>query len=168
MRFEIERTIDAEPGLVFDRASSFADTPRFISGITACEVLTEGPVGVGTRFRETRRMFGREATEEMEVTRFERPAGYTLECTNHGCHYKSDLDFAATADGGTRVSMSFDARPLNLFARIMAFLTSPLTRRIATECGKDIDDLKRSVEIDGAFIGETEKNLTKNEGKVVG
>ncbi len=36
-----------------------------IPGITALEVLTDGPFGEGTRWRETRLMFKKEATEEM-------------------------------------------------------------------------------------------------------
>ena len=40
-----------------------------IRGIERLEVLTDGPVGKGTRFRETRIMFRREATEEHRVRR---------------------------------------------------------------------------------------------------
>src|SRR5690606_37405975 len=35
------------------------------------ERLTEGPFGVGTAFRETRRMFGRDSTEHFEVVGYE-------------------------------------------------------------------------------------------------
>jgi hypothetical protein len=40
-------------------------------GLVRMEVLTDSDYGVGTRWREVRRMFGREAAEEFEVTGLE-------------------------------------------------------------------------------------------------
>jgi len=43
---------------------------KAVPGITSVEFLSETRSGVGTRFRETRVMNGREATVELEVTEF--------------------------------------------------------------------------------------------------
>jgi hypothetical protein len=51
-----------------------------VDGIQKLEKLTDGPVGLGTRFRETRRMFRKEAAEEMEFTAFEPGRSYGVCC----------------------------------------------------------------------------------------
>ena len=75
-----------------------------IQAIVKLEVLTDGPVGLGTRFRETRIMFKKEATEEMEITAWDPPNSYTTEADGCGCHYTTV--FTCERDGdGTKVTM---------------------------------------------------------------
>ena len=51
----LSKTIDAEPAEVFDRITDLHNAAERIEAITHLEVLTEGPIGAGTRFRETPR-----------------------------------------------------------------------------------------------------------------
>lgn len=144
--------IAAPVDVVFDRCTdlhSWADT---ITAIQKIEVLTEGPVGVGTRFRETRKMFGREATEEMEYLEFERPSSYLLGAESNGCRYRTRFLFESVGDGGdrTKLTFEFNAEPLNLFARIMSFLMKPLVKKIMGEVKKDLEDVRRVCESPGA------------------
>lgn len=141
----ISRTIPAPRSEVFARLSNFPQAADTIGAITQVEMLTEGEVGVGTRFRETRTVFGREATEEMEVTAFEAPRSYTLEAESHGAHYVSTFTLDETP-GGTEVTLSFTATPLTVFAKIMSFLTKPMLKTVMKECAKDLDDVARSFE----------------------
>ena len=108
-------------------------------------MLTDGPVRLGTRFKETRVMFGKEATETMEVVEFKPPHGYALGCQSHGCRYRSDFQFKPNA-GGTRVEMTFEATPRTLLARMMGFLTAPMIKGVAKCMEKDLEDLKASLE----------------------
>ena len=71
--------VQAPPEATFDAFTDLRSAPDRIEAITALEVLGDGPVGVGTRFRETRVVFKREATEEMEITAFDRPNSYAVE-----------------------------------------------------------------------------------------
>lgn len=64
----VERVIRASPERVWEALTDLQGTERVLSGVERIEVLTEGGFAVGTRWRETRRMLGREATEEMYVT----------------------------------------------------------------------------------------------------
>src|SRR5437016_2004343 len=79
--FTISKQIDAPLDTVFGLFTNLAEAPRRIKGIKNLEVLTPGPVGVGTRFKETRVMFGRDCTEEMQITAFE--PGRLCEITSH-------------------------------------------------------------------------------------
>ncbi|MDA8016215.1 MAG: SRPBCC family protein [Thermoanaerobaculia bacterium] len=141
----LSRTIAAPRNEVFARLSDFPKAAETISAITRIEMLTEGDVGVGTRFKETRKVFGREATEEMEVTRFDPPRSYTLEAESHGAHYVSTFTLEETSDG-TEVELVFRATPLTLLAKFMSFLTKPMMRKAMQECAKDLEDVARSFE----------------------
>ncbi len=90
-----------------------------IPQITALEVLTEGPVGKGTRWRETRLMYKKEAVEEMEITSMEPSRQYTVEANSHGMLYQTVFDFEEEA-GGTRVTWTFHSTPQSFGSKIMA------------------------------------------------
>ena len=70
----VTETVAAPAARVFERATDIRSWQDTIDAIDRIEMLAEGPAGVGTRFRETRTMMGKEAREEMEVTAFEPPA----------------------------------------------------------------------------------------------
>src|SRR5262245_3572719 len=114
------RHVNAPPDRVFAVAADLRRTSAVISGIKRLEVLGDGPIGRGTRFRETRLMFGREATEEMEIVEFDPPRGYAIGCESCGCRYRSEFRFRP-ADGGTDMEMTFNAVPLTFAARVMGF-----------------------------------------------
>ena len=90
-----------------------------IPEITSIEVLSDGPFGEGFRWRETRLMFKKEATEEMWVTGFDPPRSYTVEAESHGSHYGTLFTFEPI-DEGTRVTWTFKATPRSLMAKILA------------------------------------------------
>ncbi|HZW10870.1 MAG TPA: SRPBCC family protein [Phycisphaerales bacterium] len=149
-RFETSTHVDGPPQRVFEQITDLAGAPQRISGIKRLEVLTEGPVGKGTRWRETRVMFGREATEEMEITDFRPGESYTCEAENCGCLYRCTLAVAPEG-GGSRLSASLEATPTTFMARLMSALTMPLMRKAVVKAfDKDLADIKASVESGGA------------------
>ena len=130
---------------VFDAFVDIEHWSNRISGITRVEMLTQGAVGVGTRFRETRIMFKKEATEEMEITALDPSHSYTLGCESNGCRYKSDFIFTEEGNG-TALEMTFEATPLTFTAKVMSILMKPMMKKMVEMCSKDLDDLKASVE----------------------
>ena len=143
---EVSKQIQAGVDEVFAVFSDLEHCAERIDGIAKLEILSDGPVGLGTRWRETRVMFGKEATEVMEITQWQPPHSYLTEAKSHGSHYLSEFRFEPQ-DGGTLVTMTFQARPLTLFARIMGFLMGPVMRGSIVKCfNQDMDDLKRFLE----------------------
>jgi hypothetical protein len=141
----LKQYIAAPPEKVFDHLTDFRRAPEYVRGIKKVELLTDGPVGVGTRFKETRIMFKREATETMEVTAFERPRGYTLTCESCGCQSVSTFCLVGRGSG-TDVEMNLEVKGLTLFGRIMGFLMRPMMKMCMKEIAKDLEDIKRAVE----------------------
>ena len=144
--FTLTKQVDAPVETVFDIASDLERLPEVIEGITKMEVVTEGPVGVGTRFRETRVMMKREHTEEMEITRFDRPGGYRSVAHNCGCRYDTDFLFTDDGKGGCQIEMRFEATPLRLVARLMGFLMGFMMNSCKKLTEKDLDDIKAAAE----------------------
>jgi uncharacterized protein YndB with AHSA1/START domain len=141
-----ERTINAPREAVFAQFTDLEHAPQRISGIDELEILTDGPVGVGTRFRETRTMFGKQATEVMEFVAFDRPASYELHAESCGSRYRTRFEFEDDA-GGTRVRMHFHATPLTWPARIMGVITRPLFSGMLRRCiAQDLADLADACE----------------------
>lgn len=140
-----DRLIHAAPEVVFDVATSIETWPELDNPIVKVELLTPGPVGLGTRFRETRVIFRREASEEMEFVEWNRPLGYVLLAESHGSRYRTTFTLTPEGDS-TRLQMQFDATPLTFMAKIMSTLMKPLMKKMIDMCGKDLEAIKNHVE----------------------
>ena len=146
MKIACSEHVDAPVERVFAVASDIERAPEVILAITKMDMLTPGPVGVGTRFRETRIMFGKEATEVMEFTVFDPPRSYTLVADSHGCHYVSTFRFSPEA-GGTRVDFEFTGDAHSFGAKVMSAVMGPLMKGTMRKMlAKDLRELKRSAE----------------------
>lgn len=130
---------------VFDVFTDLRNAAGRIEGITELEVLTDGPVGRGTRFRETRMMFKKSWTEEMEITDFEPNGAYVVGCESCGSAYATTFRFSPD-DGGTRVDLDWEWKPLTFVAKLM----SPMGKLMSgsmTKCFEaDMNDLRRVIE----------------------
>lgn len=158
MRMFLSIHIDAPKEAVFAAASDFPNAAAFISAIDRVEMLTPAndgsPIGVGTRFKETRTMFGKQATETMEVTEFDPPRAYTLSALSCGVRYHSRVtvidETPGSGDSGCRLSFDIKGTPTTMTARVVGTLMSPLMKgamRKAME--KDMADIKQTIEDQG-------------------
>ncbi len=134
---------------VFDAISDLEHAADRITGIERVEVLTDGPMGVGTRWRETRVMFKKEHTEEMWVTEFDAPNGYRVNAESCGCLY--DTAMTVTPDGEEIIlEMSFTAKPRTFAAKLMMPLTKVMAGSMRKMTQQDLEDIKNFVESGGA------------------
>jgi carbon monoxide dehydrogenase subunit G len=145
MQIAVEATVNAPPDVVFQTTADIANWPKFISGIQAVELLTPGPVAAGMRFRETRTMFGKAATEEMTVAEFEPPRRFLLTAFNHGTAYRAEHTFAAEG-AGTRLRLAFEGRPVALAARLFIPLGWLFASSVRRQLEGDLADLKAEAE----------------------
>jgi len=145
MSVSVSRLIDAPPDRVFQLASDFARVPEHIPEIKRVEMLTDGPVGIGTRFKETRVMFGKEATETMEVTEFTPPRLYALRAESCGARYESTLRFEPDS-GGTLTTLDLTVTPVSFFARLMQPLGWMMKGMMVKCFAKDLEGLAKAAE----------------------
>ena len=144
----VSETIAAPPERVFALATDLHGAADRLSGIESIEVLTDGGFGVGTRWRETRKMMGKSATEEMWITACDPPRSYTAEAESCGCHYTSTLTFEPSGDE-TVVTFTFEGRPMTLLARLMAPLGTLMAGGLKKMIAEDLADLGRAATSSG-------------------
>jgi len=120
MELSTSRDVSAPADAVWSVLTDLEGAADRISGILEIEILEGGgDFGIGTKWRETRKMFGREATEVMEVTELEPGKSYTTEANSHGAHYRSKMSVEPVG-AGSRVTMTFAGEPHGTIAKVMA------------------------------------------------
>ncbi|MFG3498781.1 SRPBCC family protein [Streptomyces sp. NPDC047928] len=141
VRVVVERRIAASAGRVWEVLTDLEGMPAVLSGVDRVEVLTEGPFAVGTRWRETRRLFGKQAAEEMRVTVCEPPSRFVVEADSRGAHYVSEWVLAAGGPGSTTVRMTFTATPPGGLAGLLGRLLGGIgAKAVARTVAKDLAD----------------------------
>lgn len=143
----VERRIAAGQGPVWESLTDLRGMAQVLGSVTHVEVLTAGVFGVGTRWRETRRMFGKEATEEMWVTACEPPERYVVEAESHGTHYISEWRLLADGPTATTVRMTFtgvaSGGVTGLLAKVLGGVGA---RAVGKAVAKDLEDVAVAVE----------------------
>jgi uncharacterized protein YndB with AHSA1/START domain len=119
---------------------------RFVN-TDAAELLTEGPFGVGTRWRETRTVYGQSATVENCVTECEALRRYATEA-RVGARATTEFVFMPSTDGtNTSVRVSFQTRDGSLVYRLAEFLNRRKIRECVIENNtQDLTDLAHACE----------------------
>ena len=143
----VSRVVHAPAGTVWHVATDLEAAPQHMSAISRVDLLTgHAPFGVGTRWRETRKLMGREETEELVVTAVEGHESYTVEAESHGVHYVSTFRFEPLSADTTDLIMTFDGtptQPQSLFARLTGRVGTNMVRRTLD---KDLADLAAAAE----------------------
>lgn len=145
MKMTLSQEIAGPVEQVFQAFTDFPNAAERVSGITKVEMLTDGPVGVGTRFKETRVFMKREATEELEVTRFEPGREVALSAYSCGCDFLSTFQFTPI-EAGTRIDLTFESTPKTFFAKLMSPLGKLMMGPMKKCVQQDMDDLKQGIE----------------------
>jgi hypothetical protein len=145
MQFVLTKQVAAPPSAVFAVFADLEHAPGRVQAIIKLEIVTPGPVGVGTRFRETRKMFGKDCTEEMQITAFDPERSYEVLCQSCGAEYRTVFRFTPNV-AGTRVDVEFGTRALSFFAKVMkpmGFLMKGMMKKCIDQ---DLEDLKKAIE----------------------
>ena len=137
-RMIITRGIDAPIDSVFRIVADIHRFSQAIPHIVKVEILSEVQSGVGTRFRETRLMNGKEATTELEVTEYVENDRIRLVADSHGTVW--DTVFVVKSENGqTELTMTMDAKAHKLLPKLLNPMIMGMIRK-AVE--KDMDAVK--------------------------
>ena len=144
---QVSHDIKADPQVVWSIVVGMDDWADVIEAIESVERLDGGDgFGLGTTWRETRTMFGKKATEVMEVTEFEDGRRYATAAESHGSKYFSEIGVEPT-DGGCRITMKFRGEPQSTLAKVMDVTVGRLfmgaTRKALT---RDLADIGAAAE----------------------
>lgn len=132
---------------VWKAITDIENSATMISSIIAIDVLEKPESGfIGFKWKETRKMFGKEATEIMWVTDAVEREYYSTRAESHGSVYISRLSLIESA-GNTILTMSFYGEAKSFTAKILSALMGFFIKgSIEKELHKDLVDIKQYVE----------------------
>jgi uncharacterized protein YndB with AHSA1/START domain len=132
VRIEGDIVINRPPEEVFDLVADERNEPRFNPRMRRAELITKGPIGVGSRFRAEVASAGRPIEMVIEYTGFERPRRLASTTRMASMVVGYTLTFEPVA-GGTRMRWSGDLEPhgiLKLLGPLVAWMGRRQERRI--------------------------------------
>ena len=147
MNVSVDINISRSAAEVWAAITDIENCQDMISSIIDLEILDKPEEGVvGLKWKETRKMFGKEATETMWITEAVDSQYYYTRAENHGAIYTTKLSLAES-DGVTALSMTFSAEAETLGMKIMsAIMGLMLKRSMKQALQTDLEDIKRFVE----------------------
>lgn len=148
MKVSVSVNISKPKEAVWSAVTNIEQCVNMISSINAIEILNKPETGfIGFKWKETRTMFGKEATEIMWVTDAAENAFYTTCAQSHGSVYISHIS-VVEINNITTLSMSFTGEAQTTLAKILSAVMSPLIRKsMINALQKDLDDIKRYLEL---------------------
>jgi carbon monoxide dehydrogenase subunit G len=145
---EIHQDVAAPADVVWELITDIEHCPQFISGIQSVQRLDDGEgFGAGTRWRETRVMFGKSASEEMTVTEVEPGRSYTTQAQHGKATYTSVMSVEPNGDDACVLSMHFDAEVSGVLNKTLGAVVGKLmegsTRKLMQQ---DLADIAEAAE----------------------
>jgi hypothetical protein len=118
----INRNIDE----VFDFVADERNEPKYNPQMSLAEMVTEGPIGVGTKFHSLMTGVGRAADMTIEFTEFDRPRrlGSTTRMSNSSMDINGSLLFEPQGQS-TKMSWLWNIEPRGFYR-----LLGPIVRRM--------------------------------------
>ena len=140
---EIEKPLED----VWNSITDFKNCSNYIESIVKLEIIDEPKdTLIDFKWKETRVMFGKEATETMWITDYLENEYYETRAESHGSIYISRLSLERV-EKHTKLTMSFLANAQTLFAKIfsqcMGFLIKGSMKKALI---KDLNDIKTYLE----------------------
>jgi Polyketide cyclase / dehydrase and lipid transport len=140
-RIEGETLIGRPPVIVFDFVADQRNEPKFNPRMVRAEMISDPPIGNGSRFVATMKSVGRSADMVIEFTSFERPLRLGSKTRMSWVDIEGGLTFEPHP-AGTLMRWSWEVQPKR-FTRLI----SPIILRMGTRQEEAIwGNLKRLLE----------------------
>ena len=139
--FKMREWISRPPHGVFYFITTPDNAPKVVQAVKSMVKITEGPIRVGTRYRETRLMRGKEEHAELEVVAYEPNQKYAVKNLTEGIETVYQYAFHPEANG-TRVDLVCDVKA-NGAKKLMVPLVVAVLKK---EDGDHLQRLKKLLE----------------------
>ena len=147
MQIRVQVPIEGSVEEIWKVITDIENSASRVSAIEEIEILEKPPSGLlGLKWRETRTMFGKSATEVMWITDARENEFYDVRAESHGTVYQSRLSITEE-DGGCVLKLDFGGQPQAFTAKLMSaalgWMFKGATKKALL---KDLEDLKSVVE----------------------
>ena len=132
---------------IWEKVTDIESAVDTISAIEKVEILEKPESGlVGLKWRETRTMFGKTATEVMWITEVRPNEFYRTRAESHGSIYKSTIAIAGQHED-CLLTMSLEATAQSFLAKVLSIPMGLLFKgALRKALLKDLHDIKNAVE----------------------
>ena len=134
--FTRNQLINGSPEAVFEFATDLSHASKWIEGLTACELITDPPMRMGSKLRETRRVGKREATTVINIIIHEGPRTsktppyrHSAKAAAMGVEATYHFTFASGGRDTTRVDVRCEVRSTNLLGRLFTGMATRAMRK---------------------------------------
>lgn len=147
MQVSVNIEIASSKEKVWLAISDIENCANFISSIINLEVLNKPEDNlIGLKWKETRLMFGKEASETMWITDAVENEYYCTRAENHGAVYTTKISLSEI-ENNTLLTMSFSAQAQTSFVKIISAIMSIFIKgSMQKALKKDLEDIKNHVE----------------------
>lgn len=147
IEFTLTQHIAKAPDQVFHALTDLEGAGDWMPGFVRIEKLGAGELAVGYEWRETRKFFGKEATEQFEVTRCESPTELSVRVDgSKGSSRRGEylFDYRLQPRGaGTEVTLHGSIRGLGRFGTLISKL---FVGQYKKACANDLRALAEHLE----------------------
>lgn len=144
----MKRVVRAPGTEVWDVLTDLDGAASTLRAVSRLEVLEGSGYDVGTKWKETRRIFGMEESQTMEVAECDPPLSTTVTSRSAGVEYRKVYTLEAT-DDGTLLAVCFGAShpDPNLLQRLTATLFGHVGAVVTTRLlNQDLADIAARAE----------------------
>jgi carbon monoxide dehydrogenase subunit G len=142
IRFEVKRNVRVPRQKVYQGLIDLDCAENWMQGLVGIHRLDDGPLQVGSEWKETRKMFGKEASEHFEVVELSEPTKIVLRCDGtKGTTGKGEFVFTyilTSSDEHTEITLDGEINGLTGLSKIFGkMMAGPFKKA----CAKDLDAL---------------------------
>jgi hypothetical protein len=147
MNISVGIEIDSPKSNVWAVITDISNCANMISGIIDLEIIHKPEEGlIGLKWTETRKMFGKEATETMWITDYKDEEYYCTRAENCGAIYTTKMS-VSEIQGRTLLTMSFSGTADSIFIKMMtAMMNFFMKKTMVKILEKDLSEIKEFVE----------------------
>jgi carbon monoxide dehydrogenase subunit G len=147
MKLTIDIEIKAPKEKVWKVITDIENSVNTISGIDKIEILNKPKdTVVGLKWKETRTIFGKSATETMWITEATEYNYYKTRAESNGAIYQTILKLSEK-ENTTFLTMEFNSEAITIKGKIMAFIFGRMLNKTMNKLiKKDLIDIKTTVE----------------------
>lgn len=147
IQFEVKRSIHVSQEKAFMSLLDLDAARQWMQGLVRMERLDEGPMKAGSQWKETRKMFGKEASEQFEVLELKPSEKIVLRCDGtKGTTGQGEYIFTyriSSAGESSVVTLHGEIKGLKGMAKLLGKMVGGSFKKA---CAKDLDALKDYLE----------------------
>ncbi|GAA0345308.1 hypothetical protein GCM10008967_39670 [Bacillus carboniphilus] len=147
IQFEEQITYDVPQDKVYKGLLDLEQAKHWMQGFVGIERLDEGPMREGSQWKETRKMFGKEASEHFEVIKLDEPQKIVLRCDGtKGTTGKGEFIFTyilTPVGDSTDVTLKGEINGLTGIAKLLGKMVAKTFKKA---CVNDLTALKDYLE----------------------